>query len=91
MENVTSFNLPSRQSRALYQRRSKFAAAGESEDETIVLSSHFVLERGKKEMIQKWVEAFTGLLGLICPSVRHLLMLLIVRCPQSVSQSLCYR
>lgn len=40
--------------------RSNFAAAGKSEDETIVLASHFVLERGKKQIIQKWVEAFTG-------------------------------
>lgn len=47
--------------RGALSARSKFAAAGESEDETIVLSSHFVLERGKKQIIQKWVEAFTGL------------------------------
>lgn len=32
-----------------------------SGDETIVLSSHFVLERGKKEIIQRRVEAFKGL------------------------------
>lgn len=47
------------------------------------------------EIILKWVESFKGLaFWSACPSTKHeehLLMLLIVRCPQSVSKSLCYR
>ena len=53
------------------------------------------LKEGKSEIILKWVEAFKGLaFWSACPSAtneEHLLMLLIVRCPQSVSKSLCYR
>lgn len=106
MENVTSFKR-----RATFQvvdterfitGRKTLEQQKKSGDETIVLSSHFVLERGKREIIQRRVEAFKGLSFLICLSVsgreggkegrkEHLLMLPIVRCPQSVSASLCYR
>lgn len=66
MENVTSFKRRGTfqvvdTERFITGRKTLEQQKKKSGDETIVLSSHFVLERGKKEIIQKRGEAFKGL------------------------------